>query len=148
MTTSKYGEDLKESLFKPRLPEDDVDLPGIGTIRVRGLSRAEVMVMRKATDTADNLDGPRVLVLERKMIAAAMVDPELTEAEVGQWQTAATAGELEPVTDRIQELSGMVEGAGKSGVPGDAGGPDVGVRPLPSTEAGDAGGGPPGADER
>lgn len=105
----------KELLFKSRIPEADVEIPGVGTVRVRGLSRVEVIVMRKATDT-EHLDGPRALVIERKMLAAAMVDPELTEAEVGQWQKASAAGELGPVTQKIQELSGMLDGSAKEAV--------------------------------
>lgn len=95
----------KELLFKPRLAEEDVEVPGVGTLRVRGLSRAEVLAVRKAAD--DNPDGPRVLALERKMLALALVDPKLTEAEVGQWQDASAAGELEPVVQVVQRLSGM-----------------------------------------
>jgi hypothetical protein len=127
MTTSAYGEDLKARLLKPRLPEADYEIPGSGTVRVRGLSRVEVLVQRKATDSEANLDGPRALVLERKMLALAMVDPQLTEAEVGQWQAAAGAGELQPLVELIQELSGLAEGAPKSGVAGDGDGAGDGV---------------------
>ncbi|HEX6969408.1 MAG TPA: hypothetical protein VF174_11455 [Micromonosporaceae bacterium] len=107
----------KDMLLKPRLPEADVDIPGVGTVRVRGLSRDEVLVVRKATD-AEHVDGPRALTLERKLLAAAMVDPQLSEAEVGRWQQSAPAGELQPVVEKVQELSGLDEGAAKSGVPG------------------------------
>lgn len=96
----------KEALFKPRLPEADVDVEGLGTIRVRGLSRAEALQVQK-------LQGSGVAALERAMLALAMVDPKLSEGEVRQWQDAAPAGELEPVTDMVQELSGMAEGAAK-----------------------------------
>jgi hypothetical protein len=106
----------KDLLLKPRLAEADVEIPGLGTVRVRALSRAEVLLVRKATDNAEGIDGPRALVLERKMLATAMVDPVLTEAEVGQWQQASAAGELEPVTRRIQELSGMLETSAKEAV--------------------------------
>lgn len=106
-------EDLKSRLLKPRLPEADVEVPGVGTVRVRGLTRDEVLVMRKATDNANSIDGPRTLVLERKMLASAMVDPPMTEAEIGQWQKAAPAGELEPITHKVQELSGMLDDAAK-----------------------------------
>jgi len=104
----------KDLLLKPRLAEDDIEIPGVGTVRVRALSRAEVLLVRKATDNADSIDGPRVLVLERKMLAAAMVDPVLTEAEVGRWQQASAAGELEPVTTRIQQLSGLLPESAKA----------------------------------
>lgn len=105
----------KEVLFKSRLNEQDVDVPGVGTVRVRALSRTEVIMVRKATDT-EHVDGPRVLVIERKMLAAALVDPVLTEAEVGRWQAASAAGEIEPVVAAVQRLSGMDEGADKSDV--------------------------------
>jgi len=129
----------KESLLKPRLGEATVDIPGVGTVRVRALTRGEVMVVRKATDT-EQMDGPRALVLERKLLAKAMVDPPLTEDEVGRWQEVSAAGELEPVVAAVQELSGLVEGAPKSGVPGVRGRPGSGDGALPGGEAGDDGG--------
>lgn len=95
----------KELLFKPRLPEADVDVPGVGTVRVRGLNRAEVMQVQGVKGAA---------AIERLVLAFGMVDPQLTEAEVGQWQKAAPAGELEPVTEKIRELSGIGEGADKA----------------------------------
>jgi hypothetical protein len=107
------SDDLKELLFKSRLAEADVAIPGVGTVRVRALSRAEVLMVRKATDLAGDVDGPRALVLERKMVATAMVDPVLSESEVARWQRASAAGELEPVTDAIQRLSGMLPTAAK-----------------------------------
>lgn len=131
----------KETLFKPRLNEAEVDIPGVGTVRVRGLSRVEVMSIRTAADNDPaTLDGKRAVVLERKMVALAMVDPKLSETEVARWQDAAPAGELEPVTDKISELSGLSEGASKSGVPTARERPGPGVRALPSGEAGHDGG--------
>jgi hypothetical protein len=103
----------KELLIKPRLPEADVEVPGLGTVRVRGLSRAEVMGVR--SDVKDEADAiKRVAAIERKMLALALVDPVLTEAEVGRWQKASTAGEMEPVTDAVQLLSGTAEGTAKA----------------------------------
>jgi hypothetical protein len=107
----------KEALLARRIDgTEDVEVPGVGTVTIRGLSRAEVMMVRKATDSAGTLDGPRALVIERKMLAAALVDPALTEAEVGQWQASSAAGEMDVVVDAVQRLSGMTEGADKSGV--------------------------------
>lgn len=113
------AEDLKARLLKPRaetpsgMPEDDVEVPGIGTVRVRGLKRGEVIAQRKATDNAESIDGPRTLVLERKMLAMALVKPEMTEAEVREWQEVSGAGEMDPVMRKVQELSNMDEGASK-----------------------------------
>lgn len=90
----------KELLFKARLRERDVELPDVGTVRVRALARGEVMSIKDAGD----LD---IQEYERKLIALAMIDPALTEDEVRRWQEAAPAGELEPVTSAIAELSGL-----------------------------------------
>lgn len=94
----------KEALFRPRLAEAEVQLDGLGTVRVRGLNRAEAMEVQGASGLAAQ---------ERKIVAFGMLDPELTEAEVGQWAKAAPAGELERVSKAIAQLSGMLPGADK-----------------------------------
>jgi hypothetical protein len=101
--------DVKAKLLTSRMPTDEVEIPGVGTVTVRGLSRGEVFAIRKVANGDQDV--------ERKTLARAMVEPEFTEDEAGQWQAASPAGELEPVTKRIQELSGLAEGADKSGVP-------------------------------
>lgn len=116
----------KQLLLKSRLPEADVDVPGVGTVRVRGLSRSEVMAAQNIPDPAAR---------ERRMLALGMVDPQLTEAEAGQWQQASPAGELEPVTTRIGQLSGVVDDAAKSGLPDAGSEPGTGVRALLGGEA-------------
>lgn len=101
----------KKKLFTPRLPEADVEVPGVGTFRVRALNRAEVMAFQKMA--ADGADAASV---ERRLLSIALVDPKLTEDEVGQWQEASLAGELEPITDKVTELSGLDDGAAKEAV--------------------------------
>lgn len=100
----------KALLKKARLAEEDVELPGVGVIRVRALSRAEAL---RVTDT----EMP-VTRMEQLLLSMAMVDPEMSEQDVAEWQAAASAGELEPVTEVIKRLSGLAEKAAKSGVPG------------------------------
>lgn len=129
--------DLKARLLKPRIPEGTVELE-LGTVRVRGLSRGEVYMTQQCKG---------VEAMERKILALGMVDPPMTEAEVRQWQENSPAGELEAVTKKIQQLSGLGEGADKSGVPGVRGEPGSGVRVLPGDEAGDDGRADPGVDE-
>jgi hypothetical protein len=114
----------KEALFKPRLPEADVEVPGIGTFRVRGLSRAEVLKLNNVS-----ANGP--LAVERAMLAMALVDPELSEGEVKQWQEASLAGELEPVSDKVAELSGMKDGQAKEAYQAFEQDPDAEFRVLP-----------------
>jgi len=96
----------KASLFAGcSLEEADVELPGIGTIRVRTLSRMEAM---RVSDTKT------VEATERLMLHLGMVDPALTESEVGQWMKVAPSRMLEPVSRRIGELSGMLEDSAKA----------------------------------
>ncbi len=115
-------------LFKSRLPEEDVELPGVGVVRVRGLSRAEALKVRSIEGRAET---------ERAILALAMVDPTMTEAEVGRWQAASPAGEMEPVTDKVSELSGMLEDSAKAAYKSDGDEPGPGVRDVPRPEAGD-----------
>lgn len=102
----------KERLLAPRaatshgMEEADVDVPGYGTVRVRGLNRIETMGIQRIDDHAER---------ERHMIACGLVDPPFTLDEAAEWQRVTTGGgELEAVTRRIGELSGLVEGADKS----------------------------------
>lgn len=121
----------KELLFKARLAEADVEVAGVGTVRVRALSRDEVFTVQQIDDLATS---------ERKILSFGMVDPEMTVAEVAKWQMASPAGEMEPVTDKIQELSGLSKGADKAAVldfPDEAG---SGAGVLPGVEVGDDGG--------
>jgi hypothetical protein len=133
------SDDLKARLLKPRVPEGTVDLEGIGTVRVRGLSRGEVYMTQQAKGTE---------AMERKILALGMLDPALTEDEVRAWQQNSPAGEIEPVADKIRDLSGLNKGADKSGVPDVRDEPGPGVRDVPGSEAGDDGGGAAGADEQ
>lgn len=116
----------KELLFKSRLPEADVEVPGIGIMRVRGLSRTEALHCR---DTSD------IVTVERRMIALGLVDPVLTEGEVKRWQENSPASELEELTLRISELSGMTEGAAKAAYKEFESDPDGEFRVLPGAEA-------------
>ena len=121
----------KELLFKPRLPEADVDVPGIGTVRVRGLTRTEAMSTTRGIKSEADATERRALI-ERRMLAIGLVDPVLTEDEVRRWQDASPAGELEPVTDKINQLSGNTPTAEKEAYVEFEESPDVEFRLPPS----------------
>lgn len=87
-----------------------VELDGVGTVTVRGLSRYEMFLASKVGAGDD-------LKQERFILAAAMVDPKLTEDDVEAWQKASPPGEINEVAKKVNELSGIGEGAGKSDVP-------------------------------
>lgn len=108
----------KAALLTPRVTTitAEVDLPGLGTVTVRGLSRWEMIKVF-------GLDGKRHRQ-EQLAISLGLVDPQLTEAEVAAWQKAAPSDEVELVAQKINELSGIGKGAAKSVVPADGDGPD------------------------
>lgn len=96
----------KAALFAPRLPEEDFEVPGVGTVRVRALTRAEALKIANQNMPVDQI--------ERYLLACALVEPKLTENEVRQWQDVAPAGEIEPICKAIQRLSGLEEAADKA----------------------------------
>lgn len=49
--------------------------------------------------------------MENETLAAGMVDPTLTVEEVAQWRAGADNDTVRRVSDRILELSGLVEGS-------------------------------------
>lgn len=95
----------KAALFAPRLPEEDFEIPGVGTIRIRALTREEALGLRDRDLT--------VAQVELALLQAAMVAPALTGEEIVRWQKASPAGELEPVTAAILRMSGMAKSAPK-----------------------------------
>lgn len=110
----------RESLTQTRigLVTEDVPVEGVGLVTVRGLSRWEMLTAGKLADK-----GP--LYMERAMVAFAAVDPVLNEDDVAAWQKAGLVHEMQPVMQKINELSGVGKGAEKSGVPGPGDEPDA-----------------------
>lgn len=106
--------DLKAKLLTNRLPVEPVEVPGVGTVHVRGMSRKEVgAALDAARDDDGVIDNAR---LEVAYLVTAMVDPALTEEEAGQWHATAGLDEIQPVLDKLQELSGLGKAAAKSDV--------------------------------
>lgn len=98
------ADDIKAKLFKSRIEEAEVELDGIGVLRVRGLTRGEVFAVQQCKGTEAS---------ERKILSLGVVDPSLTENEVRQWQENSPAGEIEPVVNKIRELSKLTDAAAK-----------------------------------
>jgi hypothetical protein len=89
----------KAALLAKRFGVEDVEVPDVGTVQIRPLSRAEAHGLR-----GQEMDEQQ---MEIRLLALALVEPKLTEADVKEWQEAAPAGELEPVVRAILRLSGM-----------------------------------------
>jgi len=89
----------KTDLLRKRFGVEDVEIPGVGIVRLRPLSRAEVL----------ELEGKEMpaAVAEQKLVARAMVEPKLTEDDVAQWQANSPAAEIQPVIEAIARMSGI-----------------------------------------
>lgn len=86
----------------------EVEIEGVGTVTVRSLSRWEMIQAGKADDA---------LAQERFILSRAMVDPEMGEDDIAAWQKGSPPGEINAVATVVNELSGIAQGAAKSGVP-------------------------------
>lgn len=98
----------KSALFTERLAREDVEIDRVGTVTVRGLSRAEVLLINKSMSGT-----PDPVVIERKFLAAAMVTPPITEDDAKRWQEAASVQEIQDVVEVVNRLSGIGKDAGK-----------------------------------
>lgn len=97
--------DKSQLITGSRLPTGEVEVPGIGMVTVRGLSRFEVVRLGELGRKED-FDGAETWTL-----ACGMVDPALSEHEVRDWRKAACPGELDAVLEKITELSGLNDNA-------------------------------------
>lgn len=88
-------------------PTDEFETPQ-GTIRIRGLSAAEVHKFSTEKNSVK---------VDRMVVSMAAVEPRLTEDEAGTLQRRWPAGRWVELTQTIRRLSGLDEGASKSGVP-------------------------------
>lgn len=77
---------------------------------IRGLTFAESVQVRTKLEAGELAAGNAI------MIACAMVDPALTLQDVETWLENDSAGDLTKLGNHISDLSGLTEGAGKSGV--------------------------------
>lgn len=85
----------------------DVPLPSGLTVRMRGLTRHELMFNGKDTD--DNA------VIEIRNVHSCLVEPKLTIDQVKQWHRVSPAGgDFKVMSEAIRDLSALGTGADKS----------------------------------
>lgn len=84
---------------------DDMDVPGIGIIRIRALTLAEVDAVRRRA-TGKKGDDPDAGKLMAWSLYYGMVEPKLPEAAVEKLLTGS-AGKLTKVARRIMAISGL-----------------------------------------
>lgn len=102
-----------DDLVEPVDATEDVEIGNGRKVKVRGLTRYELLLSAKGTDDAS--------VVERRNLAACLVEPKLTLPQVEKWQKSSPPNVIGKVTDAIRRLSGLAEGAQKSDVSGDGG---------------------------
>lgn len=98
----------REQILARKTGKGTATLPDGSTVAIRALTRNEVM-------KAQQLD---LVDRDSLMISLGMTDPKMSVEEVDEWAAGAGAGDLVAVSEAIARLSGLLEGAGKSGVPG------------------------------
>ena len=108
MTTDQPAYADVETLLAAELPEEDVDVPGAGTFRIRSLTRSDVIAVAKMSESKASLD-----TQERHWLSKGMVKPAMTNHQIEQWQRTASSGVINTVTEAIVALSGGAEGAEK-----------------------------------
>jgi hypothetical protein len=95
----------KNVLLNQTVPSGPVDIPGIGTVTVRGMTRYEMQMLGKI-EAGDE-------VKERKILAMTMVDPTMSEGDVEAWQMCSPAGQINRVAMEVNRLSGIGRDAEK-----------------------------------
>lgn len=87
---------------------EDVDLGGGRRVKVRGLTRYELLLNGKGTDDSS--------LIERRNLATCLIEPKLTLGQAEKWQRSSTPDVIGKVTNAIRRLSGLAEDAAKSDV--------------------------------
>ncbi len=106
----------KDQLKTPRVAEGDVTLVTGGMVRVRGLSRAEMVELSRA-EAKDH---------EMQVVHAALVQPEgMSLGDVKAWFKAAPSRELTMVYDKVLDLSGHSSDNGQAAYKSVSGQPDA-----------------------
>lgn len=93
-------------LLSARSEKHTAEVPGFGEVEVRPLTRKECMNLAgKEIDAAE---------VERIVLSLALVEPQMSQEEVGQWQDVASFGELQPVLELVLKISGLEQMATKA----------------------------------
>lgn len=86
------------------LAERVIELDGIGAVRIRSLSRAEVLKIERF---------PEPEAKDRHIIGCGLLEPALSPAEIQRWQQSAPVNVVGQLTDAIGALSGLRDDAAK-----------------------------------
>lgn len=99
----------REQILARKTGKGTATMPDGNTVAIRSLTRDEALRVSDIADSAEKCN---------YIIATGMTDPKLTVEDVAAWGAEGDVADLQAVMDAIAEISGMQEGAGKSGVAG------------------------------
>ena len=84
---------------------------GNDTVLIRGLTRDESLEVRRFRESDD------LAAADNLVIHYGLVEPSMSIEDVALWASQDEAGALTLLSNHIAEMSGLLEGAGKSRVP-------------------------------
>lgn len=100
-----YAIATTEFLLQPQEQKAHVvQIPALKcAVVVRALTRAEALDLRKAGEM-------ELAELERRLLAAALVQPKMTYAQAKTWYDMHGTDTLTPVLDKVLQVSGLTKG--------------------------------------
>lgn len=97
----------REQILARKTGKGTATLPDGSTVAVRALTRDEVLESQELGSLGER---------DTYLVATGMTDPKLSIEDVAAWASSGDAGDLVAVSDAIAVLSGLKQGADKSGV--------------------------------
>lgn len=94
----------RDQLLARRIEQEELTLPGGGVVLVRGVTRQEFHDISQVKN-----DRAR----EYATVAAGLVDPDMTVADVAEWASNGATGDIQEVVIAIGRLSRMIPEAAK-----------------------------------
>lgn len=131
LATAEFLTAKRDTGTASAFPEDDVVIDtdqGPVKVRVRGLSRQEVIHVQNTKGVA---------AVEALTIHLGLLEPSMSIDQAKAWQKVSIGGEMEPVTKRIGELSGMLKDSRKAAMKEMLTDPGVEFRDDAGVETGD-----------
>ena len=104
----------KDFLHALSVTEQDFDVPGLGSVRIRALTLAERGVMQKKYIKGEGVDN---MGMQTELLLKGLVSPRLSEKDVAAIK-AGLPGLVDMITLKIMGASGMGENFEKKVGPG------------------------------
>jgi hypothetical protein len=97
----------RDEILSRKTGKGKATLPDGSQVGVRALTRDEILASQELDSLAEK---------DNFIVATGLTDPKMSIEDVAAWAASGDAGDLVAVSDRIAELSGLKQGADKSGV--------------------------------